>query len=91
MKRTNGFARDIQRYLEGDPVEACPPSASYKLRKFARKAPRGPWQTAGAFALLLVAARLLERASPYGRIASGARAVSAEKRGQGAENASRRA
>ena len=33
----NGFARDIQRYLDGDPVEACPPSATYKLRKFARK------------------------------------------------------
>ncbi len=29
----NGFARDIVRYLAGDPVEAGPPSASYKLRK----------------------------------------------------------
>ena len=33
----NGFGRDIQRYLEGDVVEACPPSATYRLRKFARK------------------------------------------------------
>ena len=32
-----GFARDIRRYLEGDAVEACPPSAVYRLRKFARK------------------------------------------------------
>ena len=51
----NGFACDIQRYLDGDPVEACPPSASYKLRKFARKH-RAALATAGAFALLLVAA-----------------------------------
>jgi hypothetical protein len=34
---TSGFARDIPRYLEGDTVEACPPSASYRLRKLARK------------------------------------------------------
>jgi eukaryotic-like serine/threonine-protein kinase len=50
----NGFAQDIQRYLEGDPVEACPPSAPYKLRKFARKH-RAALATVGAFALLLVA------------------------------------
>src|SRR5262249_41854301 len=33
----SGFARDIERYLADEPVEACPPSAAYKLRKFARK------------------------------------------------------
>src|SRR5204863_9112543 len=33
----NGFAADIQRYLADEPVEACPPSATYRLRKFARK------------------------------------------------------
>ena len=32
----NGFARDIARYLAGDPVEAGPPSATYKLRKLAQ-------------------------------------------------------
>ncbi len=32
----SGFARDIQRYLADEAVEACPPSAGYKLRKFAR-------------------------------------------------------
>ncbi len=51
----NGFARDIQRFLDGEPVEACPPSATYRLRKFARKH-RVVLATAGAFALLLVAA-----------------------------------
>jgi serine/threonine protein kinase len=30
----NGLARDLQRYLRNQPVEAGPPSAVYKLRKF---------------------------------------------------------
>jgi serine/threonine protein kinase/tetratricopeptide (TPR) repeat protein len=51
----NGFAREIQRYLADEPVEACPPSAAYKLRKFARKN-RRVLATADAFVLLLVAA-----------------------------------
>jgi serine/threonine protein kinase/tetratricopeptide (TPR) repeat protein len=51
----NGFARDLRRYLDGDPVEACPPSASYKLRKFAVKH-RVALATAVAFAALLIAA-----------------------------------
>jgi serine/threonine protein kinase/Tfp pilus assembly protein PilF len=33
----NGFALDIQRYLADEPVAACPPSAIYRLRKFARR------------------------------------------------------
>jgi serine/threonine protein kinase/tetratricopeptide (TPR) repeat protein len=33
----SGLAGDIQRYLEGDPVEAGPPSTAYRLRKLARK------------------------------------------------------
>ncbi len=33
----NGVARDIQRFLNDEAVEAGPPSATYKLRKFARK------------------------------------------------------
>jgi tetratricopeptide (TPR) repeat protein len=51
----NGMARDIQRYLDGDPVEAGPPSALYKLRKFARKH-RATLVAASAFASLLLAA-----------------------------------
>jgi WD40 repeat protein/serine/threonine protein kinase/tetratricopeptide (TPR) repeat protein len=53
----SGFARDIQRYLADEPVEACPPSAAYKLRKFARKN-RRVLATACAFVLLLAAAAL---------------------------------
>jgi tetratricopeptide (TPR) repeat protein len=54
----NGLARDIQRYLADEPVEACPPSAAYKLRKFARKN-RKALATAGAFVLLMLALLLL--------------------------------
>jgi serine/threonine protein kinase len=51
----NGLARDIQRYLNDEPVEACPPSASYRLRKLGRKHKK-PLVAAIAFAVLLVAA-----------------------------------
>ena len=33
----NGLAADVQRFLSDEAVEACPPSARYKLRKFARR------------------------------------------------------
>ena len=33
----SAFAADVRRYLNDEPVEACPPSASYRLRKFARR------------------------------------------------------
>ncbi len=50
----NGFTRDIQRYLAEEPVEAGPPSATYRLRKLAWKHRRG-LMTAAALLLLLVA------------------------------------
>jgi tetratricopeptide (TPR) repeat protein len=34
---TSALAADVQRYLRDEPVEACPPSAGYRLRKFARR------------------------------------------------------
>jgi superkiller protein 3 len=33
----NGLAADVQRYLADEPVLACPPSAWYRFRKFARR------------------------------------------------------
>jgi eukaryotic-like serine/threonine-protein kinase len=33
----NGFARDIQRYLDDEIVEARPPSTGYRLKKFVRR------------------------------------------------------
>jgi serine/threonine protein kinase len=50
----NGFALDVQRFLSGEPVLVVPPSASYRLRKFARKH-RAALTTAAVIAVLLVA------------------------------------
>jgi serine/threonine protein kinase len=50
----DGLARDIERYLHDDPVQACPPSAAYRLRKFARRN-RATLGTAMLVALALVA------------------------------------
>jgi serine/threonine protein kinase len=33
----NGFARDVERFLNHEPVTAGPPSAGYRFRKFARR------------------------------------------------------
>jgi serine/threonine protein kinase/tetratricopeptide (TPR) repeat protein len=51
----DALARDIERYLNVEPVEASPPSRGYRLRKFARKN-RQLLLGAGAFVLLLTAA-----------------------------------
>src|SRR3989304_3521954 len=49
-----GFGRDIQRHLNDEAVEACPPSAGYRLRKFVRRN-KAAFATAGVVALALVA------------------------------------
>ena len=51
----NGFAADVRRYLAGEAVQAHPPSAGYRLRKFVRKH-RVAIGTASAFVGLLIAA-----------------------------------
>jgi tetratricopeptide (TPR) repeat protein len=33
----NDLAADLRRYLDDEPVQACPPSVGYRLRKFARR------------------------------------------------------
>jgi WD40 repeat protein/serine/threonine protein kinase len=33
----NAFAQDVQHYLADEPVQACPPSALYRFRKFVRR------------------------------------------------------
>jgi eukaryotic-like serine/threonine-protein kinase len=33
----NGLAADLRRYLDDEPVQACPPSAGYRLRKQVRR------------------------------------------------------
>src|SRR5262249_54192955 len=51
----NGFAQDVQRYLAGEPVQACPPSVAYRLRKFARRN-RGKLVAAAVLATALLVA-----------------------------------
>src|SRR5262245_20707695 len=49
----NALARDVQRYLADEVVEARPPSTGYRLKKFVRKHPL-ELALAGMIALLLV-------------------------------------
>jgi serine/threonine protein kinase len=51
----SAFAADVQRYLDDEPVLACPPSAAYRMRKFARRN-KGWIATGSAAALFLVLA-----------------------------------
>jgi serine/threonine protein kinase/tetratricopeptide (TPR) repeat protein len=49
----SALARDLERYLRDEPVEASPPGAGYRLRKFARRHRKG-LATAAAFVVLLL-------------------------------------
>src|SRR5205807_385470 len=49
----NSLARDLQRYLADEPVEARPPSAGYRLGKFLRRN-KGAAIAAGLIFLTLV-------------------------------------
>src|SRR5262249_26609671 len=48
----SGFAADVGRSLADEPVQACPPSARYRLGKFLRRN-RGPVLAAGLVLLAL--------------------------------------
>jgi serine/threonine protein kinase/tetratricopeptide (TPR) repeat protein len=50
----SALARDVERYLADEPVEACPPSAGYRLRKFVRRN-KGPVLAAAGLLFLLLA------------------------------------
>jgi eukaryotic-like serine/threonine-protein kinase len=81
----NGFARDIERYLAGDPVEAGPPSASYRLRKYARKH-RAALVTAAAFAGLLATAAALSTWQAVRATVAERHALAEAKRAKAAES-----
>jgi eukaryotic-like serine/threonine-protein kinase len=49
----NGLAMDVQRYLADEAVQACPPSAAYRIRKFARRNRAAFWTT-GVVTLALI-------------------------------------
>ena len=54
----SAFAGDVGRYLKNEAVEACPPSAAYRLRKFARRN-RRLLVSAGVIGLALLATTMV--------------------------------
>jgi tetratricopeptide (TPR) repeat protein/tRNA A-37 threonylcarbamoyl transferase component Bud32 len=73
----DALAMDVQRYLADEPVQACPPSAGYRLRKFVRRNKRGLMSVAVvAVAVVLAAAsagwawrdRAVQQATIAGRV-----------------------
>ncbi|MFO0842572.1 MAG: tetratricopeptide repeat protein [Gemmataceae bacterium] len=52
----NGLARDVERHLADEPVEACPPSAGYRLGKFVRRNRAGLAVAGGILLLTYVGA-----------------------------------
>ncbi len=48
-----GLARDIEHYLNDEPVDACPPSAPYRIKKFVRRN-KGPVVAAGLVLVTLI-------------------------------------
>jgi serine/threonine protein kinase len=73
-----GLARDIERYLNGEPVEACAPSAGYRLRKLAWKH-RAALGAAAAFALLLASGAAVSLWQAMQARAAERRAVEAQR------------
>jgi serine/threonine protein kinase len=71
----NGFAADVQRYLADEPVQACPPSAGYRFRKFARRNKR----TLGVAAALSVAVLVVAGTLGWALRDRGARAQEAAR------------
>src|ERR1035438_3332995 len=53
----NGFAADIQRHLNNEPVLASPPGAGYKIQKFVRRHRAGVM--AGSFVVLALVAGII--------------------------------
>jgi tetratricopeptide (TPR) repeat protein/serine/threonine protein kinase/WD40 repeat protein len=49
----NGFAMDVQRYLADEPVQACPPTVGYRLRKLLRRY-KGPILAVSLVVLVLL-------------------------------------
>jgi serine/threonine protein kinase/lipopolysaccharide biosynthesis regulator YciM len=85
----NGLARDLQRFLQGEAVEACPPSASYRLRKFARRH-RAALATASALMALLAAGAALSTWQAIRATAAEGRAKDKTHRAREAEGRSLR-
>ena len=67
----NGLAADLRRYLDDEPVQACPPSAWYRFGKFARRN-RGALAIASTVLLAVLWPWLAHRRQPNGEAGEGA-------------------
>ena len=70
------LAADVQRYLRDEPVQACPPTVGYRLKKLVRRH-HGKVAAAGVFLMLLLAGTVVStwqavRATRAGRAAMAA-------------------
>jgi tetratricopeptide (TPR) repeat protein len=75
------LARDIDRYLHNEAVQACPPSAIYRLKKFIRSN-----RIAAAFIVLLIAAVAALTASNIQTRSSERRATTENAKAQAVSN-----
>jgi WD40 repeat protein len=55
----SAFAADVQRYLHDEAVQACPPSAGYRFRKFARRNKTAAVMASLLFGMLVVGIAVL--------------------------------
>lgn len=78
----SALARDIERYLADEPVEACPPTTWYRFKKLARRN-KGVMAACAAMVVILIAATAIS-------ISFALRATAAEKAAQAALNEQRR-
>src|SRR5687768_432250 len=79
----NGFAADVQRYLNDEAVQACPPSAAYRLKKFARRNRGGLAVAALVLTFLMLAGSgvgwaVRDRTARYARVAGQVELILAE-------------
>jgi WD40 repeat protein len=76
------FAQDVQRYLNDEPVQACPPSAAYRAGKFVRRHKLALGATALVSAALLLAVVVLAVSNVRIEAESTARAAAQEAKEQ---------
>jgi serine/threonine protein kinase/tetratricopeptide (TPR) repeat protein len=74
----NGLARDVERYLADQPVEACPPSRMYRLRKAIRRN-KAAMTTVAVISGILIAATTISVWAAIHASRSRAAAVTAQK------------
>ncbi len=85
----NGLAADVQRFLSDEAVEACPPSAGYRFRKFARRN-KTALATGATIAAILLAATFVSSGLAVWAMRAARLASANEARAQAAAAAEQR-